>query len=211
MRLLTVGDSFTYGDELVDRTQAWPHLLGAQLGYEVTNLGKPGCSNNYMVRAVIENSHDNDLVIIAWSHYARVETSDENGPYDIWPGCKGVFFVGNLKYRKELIEYVNRHHDDDYLYKQYLINIILLQNYLEANNKRYLMVDTFGNHQEKQRTSDNLITQVNDKFYPGWPKETMMEWTWKTPKGPNGHFLEQGHQLVAEKINEHIRNIGWIS
>jgi len=211
MRLLTVGDSFTYGDELVDRTQAWPHLLGADLGYEVTNLGKPGCSNNHMVRAVIENSHDHDLIIVAWSHYARVEISDENGAYDIWPGCKGVFFVGNLKYRKELVEYVNRHHDDAYLYKQYLINIILLQNYLEANNKRYVMIDTFGNPLREQRQTDQLVAQVNNKFYPGWPKETMMEWTWGAPKGPGGHFLDQGHQLVAEKINEHIRTIGWVS
>jgi hypothetical protein len=39
----------------------------------------------------------------------------------------------------------------------------------------------------------------------------MMEWTYKTPQGPAGHFLEEGHQKVAEKINEYIRNIGWVS
>jgi hypothetical protein len=39
----------------------------------------------------------------------------------------------------------------------------------------------------------------------------MMEWTYRTPQGPGGHFLEQGHAIVADKIYEHIRNLSWIS
>ena len=138
-------------------------------------------------------------------------TSDENGTYDLWPGGSGVFFTGELKYRKELMNYVNRHHNDEYLYNQYTTNIVLVQKYLESKGKRYIMVDTFGNHQAKQRQSNGLISQVNDQYYIGWPTESMMEWTYKTPQGPAGHFLEEGHQKVAEKINEYIRNIGWVS
>ena len=211
MKLLTVGDSFTYGEELVDINNAWPYLLGKQINYEVTNLGSPGCSNARMIRNVIENADKHDLIIIAWSHFARLEVSDENGTYDLWPGGSGVFFTGELKYRKELINYVNRHHNDEYLYNQYTTNIVLVQKYLESKGKRYIMMDTFGNHQDKQRQSNGLISQVNDQYYIGWPTESMMEWTYKTPQGPAGHFLEEGHQKVAEKINEYIRNIGWVS
>jgi hypothetical protein len=39
----------------------------------------------------------------------------------------------------------------------------------------------------------------------------MMEWTYETPQGPGGHFLEQGHVIVADKINEYIRHLGWVS
>jgi hypothetical protein len=38
-----------------------------------------------------------------------------------------------------------------------------------------------------------------------------MEWTYGTPRGPRGHFLEQGHEIVADKIYEYIRHLGWIS
>ena len=55
MKLLTVGDSFTYGEELADISSAWPHLLGDQIGYKVTNLARPGCGNTRMVRQVVEN------------------------------------------------------------------------------------------------------------------------------------------------------------
>jgi len=138
MKLLTVGDSFTYGEELVDINNAWPYLLGKQINYEVTNLGSPGCSNNHMIRNVIENADKHDLIIIAWSHFARLEVSDENGTYDLWPGGSGVFFTGELKYRKELMNYVNRHHNDEYLYNQYTTNIVLVQKYLES--KGYKLV-----------------------------------------------------------------------
>ena len=63
MKLLTIGDSFTYGEELRDRNKAWPHVLGKLLDYEVTNLGQPGCSNNAMVRTAIEHSNEYDLIV----------------------------------------------------------------------------------------------------------------------------------------------------
>ena len=52
MRLLTVGDSFTFGEELSDVTDnvtpskfAWPEVLAGKLGWEVDNLAKSGSGN----------------------------------------------------------------------------------------------------------------------------------------------------------------------
>ncbi len=53
-QLLTVGDSFTYGDELTDRYQAWPYRLADKLGHEVHNLGQSGCSNTSILRRTLE-------------------------------------------------------------------------------------------------------------------------------------------------------------
>jgi hypothetical protein len=218
MKLLTVGDSFTYGEELSDINNAWPYLLGKQLGYEVTNLGKPGAGNNKILRNTLENADEHDLVIVSWSHFARIEFADEHGIYDIWPGNAGNLFQGNLAYRKDIINYINRHHDDLYLYSQYLINIILLQNYLQQYNKKYIMLDAFNEcydptlSNEKLRIlAKDLVGRVDPKYYLGWPTETMMEWTFGVPMGSYGHFLEQGHEVVANKIYEYIRHLGWIS
>ena len=145
MRVLTVGDSFTYGDELADINQAWPYILQNKLSCELTNLGKPATGNTSMVRTVIEQAADYDLIIVAWSHYARIEFADEYGIFDTWPGHQGRMFLGEVSFRTELMDYINRYHSDDYLYKQYLLNIILLQSYIQHINKKLIVLDSFGN------------------------------------------------------------------
>ena len=73
--ILTVGDSFTYGEELTNRTlDAWPYVLSRLLSNEVLNLGKGAGSNQYIVRTVIEETAKQkfDLVIIGWSDTSTV-------------------------------------------------------------------------------------------------------------------------------------------
>jgi hypothetical protein len=210
MRLLTVGDSFTYGEELSNLDNCWPNLVAKMLGYKLTNLAKPGIGNTCMIRHCVAQVDNYDIVIIAWSHYARTEFADEWGIFDIWPGSRGLTFTDKISYRKELIDYTTKYHSDEYLYTQYLINIILLQNYLKANQKKFIMLDAFGNTTARSLNSD-MHNKVDCTNYIGWPNESMMEWTYGCKKGPGGHFLELGHRRVADKINEHIRNLGWVS
>ena len=220
MRLLTVGDSFTYGDELSDQNLAWPYLLANKINYQVDNLARPGESNTAILRNAMLNADSADLVIIAWSHYARMEMSDEKGPFTIWPGNVGNLFNGPLSFRQDLLKYINQHHDDFYMYQQLLINIVLLQNYLQSTGKKYLMLDSF-NEWDYDKTKPcltklieripHMVDKIDTRYYMGWPDETMMQWTYGCPKGPQGHFLEQGHERVADKIYEHIRHLGWIS
>ena len=209
MKLLAVGDSFTYGEELSDINNSWPFLLGNKLGYEIINLAKPGSGNTRMVRHAVEQINNYDLIIIAWSHFARTELADKNGFYDIWPGCRTLPHKEFSSWRSEVINYYSKHHNDQYLYNQYLINIILIQQYLKFNNKKYIMLDTFGNN--NYRKNNTVVDQIDPTYYIGWPTTTMMEWTHGCPKGPGDHFLEQGHEVVADKIYEHIRHLGWIS
>ena len=214
MKLLTVGDSFTYGEELSDLTNAWPNVLSNKLNCELTNLARPGSGNSRMVRHTVEQSNNYDIIIIAWSHFARTELADENSFYDVWPGCSDLPHKEYSPWRTDIIKYYTKHHNDDYLYRQYLLNIILTQHYLKTNNKRYLMLDSFGNHQSNARidhSNTDLLNQIDEQYYPGWPTESMMEWTYGCSSGPAGHFLEEGHQRIADKIYEHIRNLSWVS
>jgi lysophospholipase L1-like esterase len=209
MRLLTVGDSFTYGEELSDLNNAWPFLLSNKLGYEILNLAKSGSGNTRMIRHAVEQINNYDLIVIAWSHFARTELADENGFYDIWPGCSTLPYKELSSWRSDVIDYYSKHHNDEYLFNQYLINITLIQQYLKFNNKKYIMLDTFGN--KNYRKNNTVVNQIDPTYYVGWPTTTMMEWTYGTPRGPRGHFLEQGHEIVADKIYEYIRHLGWIS
>ena len=209
MKLLAVGDSFTYGEELSDVTDnvtsskfAWPELLANQLGWEVTNLAKPGSGNTRMIRTVVNEIDNHDVFIIAWSHWARIEFADDIGIFDIWPGCSALPHEQFSPHRKTAVDYVTRYHSDDYLIRQYLLNVELLETFLKYHKKKYIMLSAFGSPIKTNKTFTN---------YLGWPNETMMEWTYGTPQGPKGHFLEQGHKRVADKIYEHIRHLSWIS
>lgn len=217
MKLLTIGDSFTYGDELSNRSLAWPNLIADKLNASVDNLGQPSRGNSYIVRTAVEKSLEYDIVIVAWSHFARIEFSDDNGIFDIWPGRNvHPHFLGReLTYRKDLLKYITINYNDTYLYRQHLIQVIMLQSWFKQNNIKYLMLDAFENNREyyfnqKDNVKD-IVDQVDSTYYPGWPNNSMMEWTFGCEQGPGGHFLEQGHQRVADKIYEHIRNISWIS
>lgn len=216
MRVLTIGDSFTYGDELTDIKQAWPYVLQNKLSCELTNLGKSSTGNTSMVRNVVEHAADYDLIIIAWSHFARIEFADEYGIFDIWPGqiSRGPQFSGSVAHRHGMINYITRYHADNYLYKQYLINIILIQNFIQQQNKKYIMFDSFGNNInnfKNDKQISQLLSQVNSRYYIGWLTDNITDWTYGSPHGDYGHPLELGHQQIADKIYEHIRNLGWVS
>jgi len=212
MKLLTVGDSFTYGEELADLNSAWPYLLAEKLGYEVTNLAKPGTGNTRMVRTCIEQVTNYDIVIIAWSHFARVEWADQKGIYDVWPGCSVAPHKGTAEWRRYYIDHITHHYDDKYLYRQYLVNIILLQNFLKANNKKYIMFDVFSNAAKEERYIDtaDLLAQIDTTSYWGWPDKTLMAVTWGLPIGPRGHFLNEGHAKVAEEIYNYMEQLAWL-
>ena len=215
MKLTTIGDSFTYGDELADPSAtSWPSLVSQAQNAELNNLGIPGRGNTRMVRSAVENIDHYDAIIIAWSHFDRIEVADEIDIYDTWPGRINVPGKYQYPWRANITDYYSRHHNDDYLYRQYLLNIVLVQSYLKLNNKSYLMFDVFGNHQDARRfdvKNKDLVDQIDTQYFVGWPDKAMVDWMGDCPKGPRGHPLELGHQRTAEHINEYIRNIGWLS
>jgi hypothetical protein len=216
--LVTVGDSFTYGEELADRNQAWPSLLANLINYNLLNLGKPAASNDKILRTVIDhvvNNPDVDLIVVGWSNIGRSEHADEFGYYDVWPGYQGnLFRQDGTDWRNQLVDYVSRYHNSEAIHQKFIQQVILLQRYLDSIGIPYLMLNILENEYYKKKTfpgCDRYFAQVNTERFLGFRESGMMEWTYGLPQGPAGHFLEAGHQRVAEKINEHIRNLGWLS
>ena len=122
--ILAVGDSFTYGEELENRDNAYPYYLAKGLKAEVVNFAVPGGGNRQMLRKVIDyvlSGEPLDLVVIGWTSPGRMEFADANGMFDIWPGYSGNLFKRDGQdWRMELLDYINKHHDPEYLYKHYL-------------------------------------------------------------------------------------------
>ena len=217
MNLLTVGDSFTYGEELSDRSSAWPQLLANQIGYELINLGQPSASNDKILRTTLNHliTAAPDLVVIGWSNIGRSEHADEFGYYDVWPGYQGNLFLRDgCTWRNDLVDYVSRYHSAEAMHLKFIQQILLLQSYLKSSNIKYVMLNILQNEYYKKKHfngQQQYFNQVNTEQFLGFNHSGMMEWTYGTPQGPGGHFLEEGHQIVSNKIYEHIRNLGWLS
>ena len=212
-QLLTVGDSFTYGDELTDRYQAWPYRLADQLNHEVHNMGQSGCSNTSILRRTLEELAINqyDLVIVGWTNPGRIEWKDDIGiAYDIWPGYPQTKqFFQDHPWRIDLLNYISQHHNSAYLYQNYLIQAISLQSYCKAQGINYRMIGMKHNDYYRlvgAEIHDKLSAQIDTEMFVGWDKFGMIELTEAYPKGPGKHPLEKGHERIADEIAKYIGN-----
>lgn len=210
-RVLTVGCSFTFGAELQNpHADAWPIVLGCKNNWEVNNRGLGGASNDRSVRVVFDEIENNyDLIIVAWTVPDRFEVAYNNATIDINVNS------GDRRKLPWVTEYYAKHYDRFYSYSKWLKQVILLQSYLKQRNQRYLFCSTFGmwsdlrsdSYEEYSVKLQSLISQVDAHNYVDWPQWGMTDWMGDCDKGPDGHPLESGHNHIAIRINDHIRNL----
>jgi hypothetical protein len=215
MKLLVVGDSFSFGAELPDASiglitkpseLAWPALLGKQLGYEVVNLSIPGGSNNRIFRLSTDESIDGkyDLVICGWTEVARLDLRLNNVDFPITLQSTGLH--NRFPWVKE---YYALHYSEEQSYQIWLSQLITLQNHFKFIKQPYIFVSMNGINKFDKKF-DHLVNKVDKDNYIGWHTEGMTSWMGDCAKGPGGHPLELGHERIADKINEHIRNLSWL-
>jgi len=205
MILYTVGDSFTYGEELPNpTTQCWPVLLSNKLKYNLINRGRPGCGNNYIIKTAIKQvpKLKPNLVIVAWTSCGRMEFADQYSVYDISPGWNRRF-EKSYPHRETLMKYITSHNNELHQYRVWLRSVILLQDFFKLRNINYRFVNTFDNHElnkKYSKISKEYVDLIDTEKFIGWPDFSMLEWMADCPKGPGGHPLELGHARIADEI-----------
>lgn len=89
MKILTIGDSWTWGGESSDpETMSWPALMAKKYNVEVTNLARPGCSNKRSMRICVEEVCRNnvyDLIIFPLGPASRTEILKNGKWHQVWP------------------------------------------------------------------------------------------------------------------------------
>jgi hypothetical protein len=110
--------------------------------------------------------------------------------------------TSNRKYGK-IVDEVFKDWDIFWARDRFYTTVKLMHHYLKSKRINHLFVSAF----------DIQPWAMGKPPAPwlGWPRSGFVEWMWDCPKGSGGHPLELGHQRIAEKINEHIKTIGWIS
>jgi len=208
--LYTIGDSFTYGEELENISDNWPNVLAKYKNFNLINEAKPAVGNEYIIKKtmIAVEKYNPDLIIIGWTSCGRKEFADDLGAYDIWPGANGRKFNNNEhNFRLPLIDYITKYNNELHEYRTWLRQVVLLQSHLQVKNQPYLFCSTHDNQHRFGRfynvCQDYYDLIDHDKF-AGWPKDGMVEWTHGTPKGPRGHPLKEGHQKIAEEIAKYL-------
>ena len=208
--ILTVGDSFTFGEELSDiDNQCWPTLLADRFKRPVLNLGKSGACNDSMIRNVIDRTSRRlyDLVIVGWTDIERFEAWSERSQMPV-----SIMFesLSGLPWVDDYYKYSYNH---DFAFERWIRQILLLQQYLKSIDQPYLFINVAGqlDYEKNIKNITSLAEKIDVSRFIGWPARGMIEITSGCPKGPGGHPLEQGHERIANEITTHIRNLGWLS
>lgn len=213
--IYAIGDSFTYGEELPSQDLAWPALLAQKLNTTVNNKGRRATGNTRIVKRTIDAVINKaDGVVIGWSDCCRREFADEFGVFDLWAGRNTSLFHGSMSHRSDIIKYMTAYDSPEYYYTDWLRKVILVQSLVKLHNMPCVMFVAVGAnrlHNSYASKYPDLVGMIDHSMFVDDMYTSTAEWTYGTPIGPNGHPLEQGHQIIAEKIHEHIRNLGWIS
>lgn len=218
MRILVVGDSLSYGSELPDMPRylglhgntdhatgsdhppsqhAWPSLIGKRLNIDVDNLSIAGGSNDRIFRLAVSQSlrQSYHTVICAWTSIDRFDFSWQGKDLPLTAGVRVDVQFPWFK------SYLVDHHDELKSQQRWLTQLLSLQALFKQHQQKYLFVKSCGFHINK--SFQYLVDKIDDTHCVDWQHD-MMHWCSELPQGPQGHFLEQGHELVADRLIEHM-------
>jgi hypothetical protein len=92
MRILTIGDSWTYGSDSSDpHTKSWPAQMAENYNVDVVNLARPGSSNQRAARICIEEicrDSKYDYIIFPLAPASRTEILKTGKWHQIWPNAR---------------------------------------------------------------------------------------------------------------------------
>lgn len=225
MTILVVGDSLSYGAELPDlpsahagifgndfwdptalqahehppSSLAWPQLLATRLAHPVHNLSLIGGSNSRIHRVTMSAvaQHSYDLVICAWTQLTRIDVTYQGRECPVaannpkWPWVKN-YFADHYSTEQEL--------------ERQLALVLSLQSFLQAQAVPYVFVDAIRWLHGRNR-HDHMLKLVDLEPYAFWGTSLMdMSADAGVPHGWGGHFLEAGHELVAEHLFDFVHS-----
>jgi len=100
MKILTIGDSWTYGSESSNpATMSWPAQLATKYNVQVTNLARGGSSNKRQIRICFEElarNNNYDYIIFPLGPASRTELLKNGKWHQVWPGKDATDYVDKL-------------------------------------------------------------------------------------------------------------------
>jgi hypothetical protein len=233
MTILVVGDSLSFGAELSDQPpdrklranrqewfdekaneikpltpsqSAWPALLGKLLNQDVVNLSLIGGSNDRVFRIAMTESmtQQYDLIVCAWTAVARFDFYYQGRELPFTANCSWV-----IDQHPWLRNYLTDHYNEEQMLERWIAELVALQSYFKFKGQEYLFLNSTNQwHQlDQPKYRANFTNNIDADRYI---LEDIHSITRDLPRGPGGHTLEQGHELVAQRVYEHLLKTGVI-
>ena len=207
MKLLVAGDSFTYGHNLKDRhLNSWPNKLNGRLGYELIDKSKPGVSNQYIIRSVMDTLHSQEVenVIIGFTDIARYELFQNNDVLQVVPNRK---IVQNDAVAQHNQIYLKNFYNELYLLKNFVYEVVMLEAFLQARKIRYIFFNAFGNRNILIENHNKVNLDVlSSKTFLGWPYDDMNSLTENFDRLPCGHPDVEAHTFWADMLYDFMND-----
>jgi len=244
MKLLANGCSFTYGSDMLKSTsQTWPTQLENNFS-EVHNIAMGGGSNDRIVRTTLDFCNNNDMndymAVIQWTSPFRKEYYNPNT--NDWVGgttllqdnsslnniIMDVTVEKGAKVTDKDLQVISKAATQDMLYLQSITdyrlstlkNILILQNYFEQHNIKYLFTSmgpdshiagnmfTHMYSTQKQPIIHILESAVNKN---NWTKLSIANMLNNDLEyiisQDDTHPNEKGHKLLAQSFWQQIGKI----
>ena len=173
--ILCVGDSFTYGNELDDRNDAWPSVLDSITDCAVVRVARPGATNSWIANKVVQKSIalKPETVIVAWSSSDRYEFFLKEGHES---ECFNINDGNNIPFIKQLY---SEYHNRTGKFIEWIFQAILVQNFLENCGIKYLFVNAFAIDDIIEQNKGNpyfkeIFSYLNTEHFVGWPNENFI-------------------------------------
>ena len=225
-RLISIGDSFTRGDELADcpvndpraddySNSTWPALLAKQLNLKYHSRSKGGIGNQWISWKASAGCKRNTLYVINWTFFER---------FDYLDARTNCWATTHPRYDDTLNHFFYKNIDSDIWNMlrnlQYMYSTLQL---LLLNQVSFIMTcvdDYFKTKLESIRSYNEFdgsvfntwnmsITRLQEQIFPyitEFEKMSFLEWA-KVENfefGTNGHPLEKAHTEAARYINTHV-------
>jgi hypothetical protein len=233
--LWATGCSHTYGDDLQDKSSAWPYLLAKKLGMSCNNNAVSGGSNE---RVLYESVKFNtcELAVVAWTYKERFTRYDNLNNFQINfnPSLAHTEY-SDLYYFNQYGKLHYAHWSNTlYEFKIWLQQIIVLQKYFESKSQRYLMLNAAQNNYNAFSSSwlefnnnikdlvcfdvmndeelyqehieiQKYIDEINMKCYYSINNFHITDLHNVYPVGKTGHLLDEGHQHLANRLYDCLK------
>ena len=112
------------------------------------------------------------------------------------------FYADKFPWFQQLYE---NHYDFKKELEMTFCEMIAMQEYFKNQKQRYVFLNsTIDRPTIENDISPEAVLALDKENFPGWPYECLIDWCAGLPQGPNGHFLQEGHDLVAKKLYEHL-------
>ena len=146
MKILVCGSSYTSGDGLTDRNLAWPFVFQNLCGHQVINTAVDGASIDYVCYTVVKevSTHNYKNVIITWPPLGRklFVRRENNFLINGNPTFYNTLYGSAKEFKVFLNLYYKYWSNELYDLKFTLQKILLIQNFLENKNCKYIFLNT---------------------------------------------------------------------